>query len=86
MPRNTQEYGLNHADRIAEIQRKFGPDSLEQVLARLEQVAKPGERLLGAIVFLARPGHVEDIAQLVSLANQDPSQVLNAATVKDERG
>ncbi|MFB1484437.1 hypothetical protein [Corallococcus sp. RDP092CA] len=86
MPRNTREYGLNHADRIAELQRKFGPGQLEEVLARLRQVVNPTEPLLGAIVFLSRPGHLEDIAQLVSLANQDPSRVLNAATVKDERG
>ncbi|RKH50472.1 hypothetical protein D7X96_12005 [Corallococcus interemptor] len=86
MPRNQREYGLSHADRVAEIERKFGRDQLDAVLAQLGQVSNPTEKLLGAIVFLARVGHVEDIANTVTLANQDPSQVLNAATVKDERG
>ncbi|CAM3441482.1 SpoVR family protein [Corallococcus sp. ZKHCc1 1396] len=86
MPRDAREYGRNHADRIAEIERKFGPDKVEQVLAQLSRISHPTEQLLGAIVVLARPGHVGDIASSVSLANRDASAVLNAATVKDERG
>ncbi|RKH67086.1 hypothetical protein [Corallococcus aberystwythensis] len=86
MPHNAREYGLHHADRVAEIERKFGPDQREPVLARLSRVTHPTEPLLGAIVFLARQGHVEDIDLMVSLANQDASKVLDAATVKAERG
>jgi hypothetical protein len=86
MPRNKREYGLSHADRVAEIERKFGRAQLDAVLAQLGQVSSPTEKLLGAIVFLSRVGQLEDVASLVTLANRDPSQVLNAATVKDERG
>ncbi|MFP2894945.1 hypothetical protein [Corallococcus sp. 4LFB] len=86
MPRKKQEYGLNHADRVAEIERKFGRGRLEDVLAQLSRVSNPTEKLLGAIVFLAREGHVQDIALTVSAANKNPSEVLNAATVKEERG
>jgi hypothetical protein len=86
MPRKKQEYGLNHEDRVAEIERKFGRDQVEPVLARLGQVSNPTEKLLGAIVFLAREGHVDDIALTVTAANKNPSEILNAATVKDERG
>ncbi|CAM4076505.1 hypothetical protein [Corallococcus exiguus] len=86
MPRKKQEYGLSHADRVAEIERKFGRDQVEPVLEQLSQVSNPTDRLLGAIVFCAREGHVEEIAGLVSLANSDATRLLNAATVKDERG
>ncbi|NPC73547.1 hypothetical protein HPP05_27720 [Corallococcus exiguus] len=86
MPRNKQEYGLSHADRVAEIERKFGRDQVEPVLEQLSRVSQPTEKLLGAIVFLARVGHVQDIALTVAAANKNPSEVLNAATVKDERG
>ncbi|MBN8471506.1 hypothetical protein JYJ95_33790 [Corallococcus exiguus] len=86
MSRKKQEYGLNHADRVAEIERKFGRDQVEPVLAQLRRVSNPTERLLGAIVFLAREGHVTDVALSVAAANKNPSELLNAATVKDERG
>jgi hypothetical protein len=84
--RNAREHGLNHSDRVAEIERKFGSDQVERVLTALSRVSKPTEPLLGAIVFLARQGHVEEIAELVALANEDASKVLAAATVKTERG
>ncbi|RYZ39617.1 MAG: hypothetical protein EOO71_19420 [Myxococcaceae bacterium] len=86
MKRNAREHGLTHADRIAEIERKFGSDQLDAVLACLSRVSHPTEPLLGAIVFVARQGHVDDVALMVALANEDASKVLNAATVKDERG
>ncbi|MBN9686173.1 MULTISPECIES: hypothetical protein [unclassified Corallococcus] len=86
MPRKQQEHGLSHADRVAEIERKFGRAQVEPVLQQLSRVSNPTEKLLGAIVFLAREGHVEDIALTVADANTNPSRILNAATVKDERG
>ncbi len=86
MPRPAQEYALTPDDRAAEVLRKFGADLEPDVTALLSSVAEPSEPILGAIVFLARPGRVRDVREYVALADVSPGQLLAAATVKDERG
>ena len=86
MTRNPREYGLSHEDRVHEIQRKFGAAALESMLSLLAQVTDKKDQILGAIIFLAREQHPEDIPSLVELANENPAKLLSAATVKDERG
>jgi hypothetical protein len=85
MPRRrVREYGLTAADRRCEIERRFGVETFARADELLAGVVKPTDQILGAIVFLARS--VDDLPELVDLANTDPQQLLNAATVKDERG
>lgn len=86
MTRNPREYGLSHEDRIHEIQRKFGATELQSTLSLLAQVMNKNDQILGAIIFLAREQHPEEILSLVQLANEDQTGLLSAATVKDERG
>ncbi len=83
--RNRREYGLTAADRAHEIARKFGAANAASVDALLAGVRNPTDPLLGAIVFLARPGHPDDIASLVAAANEDPASVLSAASTAEER-
>lgn len=82
--RHPREYGLKPEDRVFEITRKFGKESLQQMLASLSAVEQPQENVLGAIVFLANDA--EQFASLVKMANSDRNGLLRAATVKDERG
>jgi hypothetical protein len=82
--RNAREYGLTSADRKHEVERRFGVGQYTRVREILAGVAKPTEQILGAIVFLARS--VDELPELVDLANEDPQGLLNAATVKEERG
>lgn len=84
--KNKREYALTPADRSFEIARKFGSASESQIQDLLAMVTDPSDQVLGAIVFLARLGHIEDIRSSVSLANEHRERLLNAATVKDERG
>ena len=51
----------------------------------IRNVVEPRENVLGAILFLARPGNFEDIENFIELANNNVSTLLNAAQVKDER-
>jgi hypothetical protein len=85
-PRDPREYGLTEADRAWLIARKFVPEDAARVRALLEAVAQPTPQVLGAILFLARPGRVDDVAGYVRLAHEDRAALLDAATVKDERG
>lgn len=82
----SREYGLTPEDREFEIQRKFGACNFEKIREQLNQVTRQTEQILGAIVFLARKNHPEDFGSLVLLANSNPAALLNAATVKEERG
>jgi hypothetical protein len=82
--RADREYGLTAADRKHEIERRFGVGAYARASEILAGVTKPTEQMLGAIVFLARD--VNDLPDLVELANTDPQKLLNAATVKEERG
>ena len=82
--RNAREYGLTPEDRKHEIERRFGAGQYTRAREILAGVAKPTEQILGAIVFLAR--NVDELHELVDLANEDPQTLLNAATVKEERG
>jgi hypothetical protein len=82
--RDRREYGLTPKDRAYEIRRKFGEARLSDAKAVLDGVSNPDDRVLGAIVFLAVS--FDQLADLVTLANTDRERVLNAATVKDERG
>jgi hypothetical protein len=85
MPRRKpSEYGLTAADRRHEVERRFGAHAWPRAQEVLARVVAPTEQVLGAIVFLAR--HVDDLPDLVDLANSDAQKLLNAATVKDERG
>lgn len=86
MARHQREYGLTSDDREFEIQRKFGAHNVEEVRKQLDRVINRADKILGAIVFLGRESHPEDIAALVLLANTNPSALLGAATVKEERG
>ncbi len=79
------EYGLTAHDRAIEIARKFGSEHELRIMSVLSKVAHPSEKILGAIIYVARPGHADDIQDLVDLANKNPAQLLNAATVKEER-
>ena len=82
--RNPREYGLTRETRDFEIVRKFGAPSAPKVDALLSAVEHPEDKVLGAIVFLANTP--DQIGELVALANNDRDALLNAATVKDERG
>ncbi|RNF85275.1 hypothetical protein [Montanilutibacter psychrotolerans] len=79
--KDKREYALTPEDRSFEIARKFG-----SVDGPRATVTEPTGQVLAAIVFLARPGHVEDIESNVVFANSDRARLLNAATVKEERG
>lgn len=83
--RDRREYGLTAADRAHEIVRKFGKANVARANALLSSVQDPTDQLLGAVVFLARPGLIEDLVSLVDLANENPAQLLSAATTADER-
>ncbi len=84
MARDPREYGLTPADRAHELERKLGPRDAAAAQAKLRDVVDPAENVLGAIVFLAN--RLADVAELVALANSDRPRLMNAATVKDERG
>ena len=86
MARNPKEYGLSHEDRVHEIQRKFGASALQSTLGQLAQVINNNDRILGAVIFLAREQHPEDLPSLIQLANENSEKLLSAATVKVERG
>ena len=85
MPRDPREYGLTPEDRLHEIDRKFGRERRDSVLARLDQVIAPSEKILGAILFISRQGQIADIEAMVALANEDPQRLLDSAQVVDER-
>lgn len=85
MPRDPREYGLTPDDRLHEIDRKFGPERREGVLALLAQLRAPSEKLLGAIVFVAQAGDMDGVAVLVAHANEDPRGFLDAAQVVADR-
>jgi hypothetical protein len=82
--RKDREYGLTAEDRKHEIERRFGVGEYARAREMLAKVANPTQQILGAIVFLART--VDELPELVELANTDPQTLLNAATVKEERG
>lgn len=84
MKRPRREYGLTAADRQYEVERRFGPNAWPRAQQLLAGVAQPTEQILGAIVFLAQG--LDDLPSVVELANSDVQTLLNAATVKDERG
>lgn len=83
--RDKREYGLTAADRAHEIARKFGATNAARVDALLAGLRNPTEPLLGAIVFLPRPGRFDDVASLVAEANEHPARLLSAACTADER-
>jgi len=73
-----QEFALTPEDRLAEIDRKFGPAERARVLRELERVLDPDDEVLGAIVYMTRTGHVEDIARNVDSANDGREGFMNA--------
>jgi hypothetical protein len=85
MPRDPREYGLTPDDRLREIDRKFGRERREAVLALLAQVKAPSEPLLGAVVFVANPGDLRSVEAQVLQANADPRGYLDAAQVVADR-
>ena len=86
MSRDSRKYGLNAADRDFELLRKFGSWGTKNAMSILSAATDPTDHILGAVIFLAKTGHLEDLDDLVKLANQDRNSLLRAATVKDERG
>jgi hypothetical protein len=82
--RHPREFGLTASDRAFEVDRKFGPERAAELLALLNGVSDPQEHVLGAIVFLATTA--DELRDLVALAHDDRAALLNAATVKKERG
>lgn len=84
--RDRRAYGVTAADRGYVIAQKFSPEDGDRVQALLASVERPTDQVLGAILFLASPGRVDEIAAYVRLARDDRDALLNAATVKDERG
>lgn len=85
MSRDNREYGLIDADRKWVIRKKFGLFSIKKVLKLLDSVDNPSDKVLGAILFLARPDKLEDIVSLVELANENERSLLDSAQVKDDR-
>ena len=85
MPRDKREYGLSSEDREWVIKNKFGFIQRSKVKAILQDSMDKSDKVLGAILFLARPGNLNDLANYVNLANENVQKLLNAATVKDER-
>ena len=83
--RDKREYGLTSADRAHEITRTFGEPNAARANELLASVQNSTDQLLGAVLFLARPGHVEDLVNLVASANDHPVALLSAATTADER-
>ena len=82
--KDPRRYGLTQADRDFEISRKFGSTCAARVNFLLSAVHDPKEHVLGAIIFLANTS--VGVEELVLLANEDRDALLNAATVKEERG
>lgn len=78
-----QVFALTRPRRAAELRRKFGM-AAQKLAQALGEVLAPSEQILGAVVFLAR--HQGDIPALVALANADRAALLDAATMKEERG
>lgn len=85
MSRGNREYGLIDADRKWVIRKNFGLFSSKKVLKLLDSVDNPSDKVLGAILFLARPDKLEDIVSLVELANENERRLLDSAQVKDDR-
>ena len=85
MPRDNREYGLSIEDREWVIRNKFGFLQRGKAKAILQDSMDKSDKVLGAILFLARPGNLDDLANCVNLANENVQKLLNAATVKDER-
>ena len=79
-PRLTPEY------RDGVLAEKFEPPARASVTRLLGQVVEPTDQVISAILFLARPGCVDDVERSVALANEDRQTLLDAATVNDERG
>lgn len=77
-------FSLKSENLQREIQRKYGEANVPLVHSMLGAVREPTVQTIGAIIFLA--SNVEQITDLVVLANTDREKLLNAATVKDERG
>jgi hypothetical protein len=82
--RNDRDMGLTAKARKLEIERRFGAGAFSRASKLLAGVNQPTNQILGAIVFLARS--LDDLPELVDLANRNPQQLLDAATVKEERG
>ena len=85
MPRDPREYGLTPEDRLHEIDRKFGRERRDAVLALLARVNAPSEKLLGAIVFVANAGDLRGLEAQVAQANADPRAYLDLAQVVADR-
>lgn len=85
MPRNRREYGLSPEARVWGINKKFGSIYRKKAAEILQTSTDKSDKVLGAILFLSRPGSLDDLASNVDLANESPQKLLDAATVKDER-
>jgi len=83
--RDRREYGRTAADRSHEITRKFGDANAARAHSLLACIENPTDQLLGAVIFLARPNHIEDLVDLVASANDHPVRLLSAASAADER-
>ncbi|GAA0188934.1 hypothetical protein GCM10009122_48300 [Fulvivirga kasyanovii] len=83
--KSKREHALNPEDRRYEITRKFGRENTELVEQLLSQVKDPKENILGAIIYLARDGKIDDVKNYVQMANEQVEVLLRCATVKEER-
>lgn len=83
--KSKREHALNPEDRRSEITRKFGRENIKFVEQLLSQVKDPKENILGAIIFLARDGKIDDVKNYVEMANAQVEVLLRCATVKEER-
>lgn len=72
---NVQPGGLR-----AELEARFGPEALES----LPELLALSPLLAKATLFLVR--HAGDLPELIELSHADPNRLLNAATIKEERG
>lgn len=85
MAKDKREYGLTPEDRDWIINNKFAVFDRKQVNKILNQSVNQSDKVLGAILFLAHSGKLDDLQCCVNLANQDVKKLLNSAMVKDER-
>lgn len=80
-----REHALNPEDRLYEMTRKFGTENISAVEQLLSRVKDPKQNVLGAIIYLARDGKIDDVKNYVDMANEQVDVLLRSATVKEER-
>ncbi|RDH45846.1 hypothetical protein [Zooshikella ganghwensis] len=85
MARDQRDLGLSESDRNYVIRKKFGLFSARKVKKILLGIENPSDKVLGAVLFLARPKQINDVISSVNLANESEKKLLEAAQVKMDR-